>query len=247
VIPPQLYGFLQRAKEDHRLTEGTFDITVGALVRLYRSGKVDAESLARARAATGSTHIELSFNGTARLARPGMRLDPGGIGKGLAVQRIAEYLRKRGVKRAFIDFGGSSFYGLGAPPGRRGWPVLLRSAEPERFLGTLLLKDAGMSTSMALPPPDPPTSLARGHIVDPRTGRLIEEARFAACVSPSALDAEVATKPLIVEPGLRALIGRRYPGSMSLTHTAGAPPVMDEALRKIFVPAPDPGHGASMR
>lgn len=237
-VDARLLAFLARAREDSARTGGAFDVTVGALMRLYREGVARPERLERARAATGWRHIEIRPDGAVRLARPGMRLDPGGIGKGYAVDAIVERLRARGVRRAFVDFGESSFYGLGAPRGRRGWPVLVRAAEPGRYLGIVWLRDRSLATSHALPPPDPGRSASRGHIVDPRTGRLVVEARATAVLSPSATDADVLSTALVVEPALQADLSRRYPGAAAATHTAGHPPRVDAEFRRVFEPAP---------
>jgi thiamine biosynthesis lipoprotein len=235
-VDERLYVFLQRTLEDARRTGGTFDVTVGALTRAYREGRTDPASLQRARQAIGHHRVQLLAGGRVRL-EGSVRLDPGGIGKGYALDAVVALLRAHGVRRAFLDFGGSSFYGLGAPPGRRGWPVLLRAAEPGRVLGVVWLRDAGLSTSLSLPPPDPLKSASRGHIVDPRSGRLVEVARVAAAVSPSATDAEVVTKPLIIDPALRERLHRAYRGTAMLTQEAGKAPVMDGEMRAIFGPA----------
>ena len=55
-----------------------------------------------------------------RFDRPGVELDLGGIGKGYAVDRVVDLLRRRGIASALVNLGGSSVYGLGAPPGTRG-------------------------------------------------------------------------------------------------------------------------------
>lgn len=239
VVDPRLFAFLRRAVEDARRTEGLFDIAVGALVQGYRRGTiVDAKTLKDARSRSGSRLIELEAPNRARLAWPGVRLDPGGIGKGYAVDAIVAVLRARRVDRAFVDFGGSSVFGLGAPPERRGWPVLVPGVEPERPLGILWLKDEGFSSSESMPPPDAQKSKTQAHIVDPRTGQLVERARFALCVSASGTDAEVVTKLLVIGPELLPTLPLRYPGSAALVHEAGKDAQLNEALRGRFTPIP---------
>src|SRR5207302_4763887 len=131
-------------------------------------------------------------------------------------------------------FGGSTFYGIGAPEGRPGWPVLLRSADPQRPLGLVWLRDLALSTSMSLPEPDPTKSVARGHIVDPRSGKLVLEARFAAGVAPSATDTEIVTKPLIVDPALQPAVRQEFPQVRTIVHVAGREPAIDERLRPLL-------------
>lgn len=55
--------------------------------------------------------------------RATMELDPGGIGKGYAVDRVIALLREQRVTAALISAGSSSIYAIGAPPGSSGWRV----------------------------------------------------------------------------------------------------------------------------
>ena len=48
---------------------------------------------------------------TVRFLQPGVELDPGGIGKGYAIDRLVAILKRRGVTSAFLSAGGSSLYG----------------------------------------------------------------------------------------------------------------------------------------
>ena len=51
-------------------------------------------------------------------------MDPGGIGKGYAVDRMVDVLRQKGFTTALVAGSGSSIYGMGAPPSEpRGWRV----------------------------------------------------------------------------------------------------------------------------
>ena len=65
----------------------------------------------------------------------GALLDPGGIGKGWALDYAARALRKRGVTSALLSFG-STMVAIGAPPGKAGWDVEIRDPFDEtRTLG----------------------------------------------------------------------------------------------------------------
>ena len=55
-----------------------------------------------------------------------MELDPGGIGKGYAVDRMVDVLKRKGMAIALVAASGSSIYGLGAPPNEpRGWRITI--------------------------------------------------------------------------------------------------------------------------
>ena len=79
----------------------------------------------------------------------GAQVDTGGIGKGYAVDRIADLLAARGITRALINFGHSSIYAMGSPPAKSTWRLLLRfpAGEP---LGIMELRDQAISASEVL-------------------------------------------------------------------------------------------------
>lgn len=203
--PRALLRFLRLGQHYCAQTAGTFDLTIGGLLVALRAPAKDAARLAAARETVGCD--KLRIDNDRALLGTGARLDPGALGKGYAVDAMVAALRSRGVKRAFIDFGGSSFYGLGTPRGRTGWPVLLdREAVRRGDLprGRVSLRDAGLSSSATLAGGKP-------HIVDPRSGRLVTARRLAIVVSPSASDAEALSTALVVAPTLQPRLARAFP------------------------------------
>ena len=102
---PETFRFLEESLAWSARSDGAFDITVGKLMKawgFFRStGHVptDAE-LAPVRAETGWKRVVLNAGTrTVRFTAPGVELDPGGIGKGFAVDAAIEALRADGVQR----------------------------------------------------------------------------------------------------------------------------------------------------
>jgi thiamine biosynthesis lipoprotein len=127
-------------------TEGAFDPTVAPLVRawdLRGAGRVpDAESLARARGATGRRWFRLeAATGEARRLSAGAGIDEGAWGKGYALDRAIEALRRAGVRDATLDLGGQV-----SAIGRTAVAVADPRAR-DRTAGSLSLADASVSTS----------------------------------------------------------------------------------------------------
>lgn len=90
-----------------RLTKGAFDPTLGPCIRLWKKSRrhgvlPSGGELERARRASGWEKLYVG-KGAAVKTVPGMRVDLGGMGKGFAVDRMAEILRKRGIRSFFID------------------------------------------------------------------------------------------------------------------------------------------------
>ena len=184
-----------------RLTSGAFDVTVRPLVALWtQAGQTGvpprAEELARARALVGSDQIRLEGSAVA-LAREGVSVDLGGIAKGWALDRMLPLLRERGIDRALLDFGQSSLWALGAPPGASGWRLLARGPEGG-VLGVLTLSDQALSVSGSLGQWVEIGGRRYGHVLDPRSGLPLERRRQAMVVAPNAALAEALSKALLV-------------------------------------------------
>ncbi len=123
---PETFRFLQQSLAWSARSDGAFDITVGKLMKawgFFRStGHVPSDAeLAQVRAQTGWKRVELNAaTRTVRFTSPGVELDPGGIGKGFAVDAAVKALRADGVHAALLSAGSSTIYGMGAPPASPG-------------------------------------------------------------------------------------------------------------------------------
>ncbi len=138
-MSPELFELLAAAVEYSRESQGAFDISVGPLMKVWGfykgSGHLPhSAEVAAALTRVGYRHIHLdAAAGTVWFDRPGMELDPGGIGKGYAVDRMVEVLKRHGVESALVAGSDSSIYALGAPPSEpRGWAVEIKDPGTRR-------------------------------------------------------------------------------------------------------------------
>ena len=131
-VEPELFDFIAEALRYNRDSGGAFDVTVGPLMKAWGffrgDGRVPSEDELRvARGHVGGAHVKLNpIARTIAFDHTGVELDLGGIAKGYAVDRVAALLRRRQIAAALISAGGSSVYGLGAPPGRDAWDVAIQ-------------------------------------------------------------------------------------------------------------------------
>ena len=102
-VEPELFDFLAVCLRWSRDSDGAFDVTVGPLMKAWGffrdEGRLPDEreiqaALAR-RGLPARRPRPRARHG--RFDRPGVELDLGGIGKGYAVDRVVELLRRRGV------------------------------------------------------------------------------------------------------------------------------------------------------
>src|SRR5262245_21826248 len=97
-VSDELFLVLSRAQKVSHESDGAFDVTVGPIVRRWRTARKtrrmpDPAKLAAARELVGYRHVELDEKAkTVKLNKPGMQLDLGGIGKGYAADEMLKVL-----------------------------------------------------------------------------------------------------------------------------------------------------------
>jgi thiamine biosynthesis lipoprotein len=206
---PETFAFLERSLYWSRASNGAFDITVGPLLRawgfFFHNGRIPSdEELAALRNRIGWKKIILNPATRSVQFRGGepMDLDPGSIGKGFAVDRVVEQLRSDGVRSAFLSAGGSTVYGIGAPPGEAGWPVRVPDPEhPGAMASTVRLKDESLSTGACTEKFFIKDGHRYCHIFDPHTMRPVERMLQTSVIDPSATDSDaLSTVAFVLSP-----------------------------------------------
>jgi len=136
-------------------TNGKFDVTFGVLSGLWKFDAQnqddqipEATEVARRLPFIDYRQIEINeAAGTVFLRKKGMSAHLGGIGKGYAVDRVADILHRAGLQDFLIQFGGD-LYVSGAHDGRP-WTLGVRDPRgPEnRIFASVALSDSTFSTS----------------------------------------------------------------------------------------------------
>jgi len=206
-VSPELFHLLSDCIEYSRASEGTFDLTVGPLMRAWGffggSRHVpSADEIRDALELVGYQHIQLNARErTVHFDRLGVEIDPGGVGKGYAVDRMVEILRARGYRNALVAASGSSVYGLGNPPDEpRGWPINIADPWDQRNnAAQVFLKDMSLSTSGSYERSFRVGGHRYSHIMDPRRGFPAENAVQVTVLAPRTIDSEVWAKPYFIQ------------------------------------------------
>lgn len=188
-VGPDLLAALGHMRALFSATGGAFDPAVGRAVDRWR-GAVPGPALPKA----SNLQEALAISGDQVSLQRGSALDAGGIGKGIAVDAMISLLRRAGATAAFIDFGGSSLHALGgSPDDPEGWTVVASGLGPGEILGTIVLRDASLSTSRSSGPGD-----LAGPIVDPRDGAPIPAGRLATVLAADGTSADAWSTALVV-------------------------------------------------
>jgi FAD:protein FMN transferase len=205
-VSREFFGLLEDCERYSRGSEGTFDITVGPLMKVWGfykgSGRLPATAEIRvALGSVGFRNLELdSRRMTVRFKKPDVNLDPGGFGKGYAVDRMVGILLKNGIDSALVSTGGSSIFGIGTPPNDpRGWYIRIRDPKDQnRTAAEVYLKNNSISTSGNYEKFFWANGKLYSHIMDPRTGYPSEGTLSVSVISPRTLDSEIWAKPYYI-------------------------------------------------
>src|SRR5215813_3473353 len=188
-VERSLFSLLLLCRELCRETGGAFDITSGRLSRcwgfLRRQGRIPwPDEIEEARAVVGGDKLLFDCESRAiRFARPGVEINLGSIGKGYALDRVAETMRER-IRAALLSAGSSSVRAIGG--GNDGWTVGARHpVDKERRLAVARLRDAALSTSGAEEQFFEYGGKRYGHIIDPRTGWPADRVASATVIASS--------------------------------------------------------------
>jgi FAD:protein FMN transferase len=223
LVEPELFNFIQRCVDYSQESDGAFDITVGPLMKAWGFFRGEGRipwpfELWSVLKRVGYQHLILSpEERTIQFARSGMELDLGGIAKGYAVDRVVSLLKEYKIEKAFVSAGGSTLYGLGSPPDRDGWEVQIRDPlfpkDPKKSAETVWLKNRSLSVSGNYEKFFRVGGITYSHIMDPHTGRPVENMLSVAVLTDTGLDGDALDNVFYVQ-GVEKSKGilEKYPG-----------------------------------
>ena len=235
---------LQAARRISEWTGGRFDVTFGPLTDLWKfdaqdrdTGIPDAASIASRLPLIDYRRVEIDDKaGTVFLARTGMRVHLGGIGKGYAVERAATILTRAGLRDFMIQAGGD-LYVAGRNDGR---PWRLGINDPRgpsgRIFATVDLIAGTFSTSGDYSRFFIKDGVRYHHLLDPATGQPARGCRSVTIVADSAMQADgLSTGVFILGPAEGMALIERLPNVEGVIVTAANEVLVSSGLRDRLV------------
>lgn len=206
-VSPATFDLVRRACIWSERTDGAFDITAGPLVETWgftrrRGKKPSAEEIAGALERVGFRRLMLDAERRSiRFAAPGMMVNLGGIGKGDAIDRVANRIKANGVSDFLLHGGSSSVFAAGDQTfgSGLGWAVgISHPTKPNRRIAGIWLRDSALATSGSGKQFFHHRGRRYGHVIDPRTGYPAGDLLALTVLMPSAADADACSTGLFV-------------------------------------------------
>ena len=201
---PDMAQVLSRSLHFARHSEGAFDVSLGALTRLWNipdavapPGTAQIDS-ALALSGPGRVYLEDS---RVRFERPGVQLDLGAVAKGFAVDRAVDRLIEAGAAAGLIEAGGDILY-WGEKPDGRPWRFGVQHPRDREHI--VAAADVGLPAIATSG--DYERFFEHGgrrfhHLLDPATGYPARHAVSATVWTHNAMDADIlATAVFVLGP-----------------------------------------------
>lgn len=205
-VAPETLLLLDRAVAGARATDGRYDPTVGGALLAHGYDRTFTEVAEHARTVVPEPVIDASWPaieidhaaGTACLPE-GTIFDPGGIGKGLAADLVADELI--GQAAGLLVNVGGDLRMQGLAPDPAGWVVSVDDPfDPAGEIARLAIPGGGVATSSDRQRRWETASGPAHHIIDPRTGRpAVTGAAAVTVVAAEAWWAEVYATSLFLQ------------------------------------------------
>jgi thiamine biosynthesis lipoprotein len=222
-VSPDLFRVLEASRKLSEESAGSFDITLGPVIRLWRQARIGhhppaPQALREAAGLCGYRKLHLDpVARTVLLDDPGMQLDLGAIAKGYAADAALLALARCGIRSALVAASGDLAIG-DPPPGKRGWQIGISRGGSNGALDRVLeLHNAAVSTSGDSEQHLDIDGVRYSHIIDPATNMGLTKPITVTVVARMGIDADSLSTTVSVLGADRGLaLLRNHPDAAAL-------------------------------
>lgn len=242
-VNSDLLNIITRANKYSAISGGSFDITIGPLVKEWGvfSDNPHVPSADRInellKLVNYKSIIIDSKNLSMRLPLKGQMIDLGGIAKGYAADEAAQICRENGIKSAYINLGGNVIL-VGSKPDGSPWKIGIQNPRGNHgnYIGVLGLSNKTVVASGDYERFFMKDGVRYHHIIDPKTGWPSNSDLISSTiVTDSSIDADALSTATFVM-GLeksRELLSR-LDGVEAILITKNKKVYVTEKLKKYF-------------
>jgi len=216
-VSDDLWQVIALSQQYASVSDGAFDITVGAISKLWRRAIrrqifPDEKRLHLAKAKIGYEKISVDEKERkVRLMEKGMRLDLGGIAKGYTVDQMVAVLESFGIERILVD-GGGDIRVTQSPPNTLGWTIMKSTIDDKGKLENkvIYLQESAIATSGDRYKYLDWEGERYSHLIDPRKGIGVTHRRLVTVTAKdcATADALASVISLVEENEISAVLNQ---------------------------------------
>mgnify|MGYP003966797365 CR=1 FL=1 len=194
-FPAELVNVISEAQRIAKLTKGSLDITVGALVDLWGFGKItqteaipDSRDIEKLLQIVGFENIDIHpTRNQIKKRHPDISIDLSAIAKGYGVDKVSELLEKEGIHDFLVEIGGEISV-MGLKNNTAPWILAVEkpSTKMRSIHQKLTLTNQSMATSGNYRNYFEKAGKRYSHIINPKTGRPINHSTASVSVVHSS-------------------------------------------------------------
>jgi len=205
----ELLDVIEKSQYYSELSDGAFDITISPFVALWgffdEKGHIPPnKEIDRLLPAVSYKNIVISKSvdpkkpSTVFLKNTQTQIDLGAIGKGYAVDKALEIIKKFGIDNACVNLGGN-IYVLGASAGKNAWKIgVQHPRNKDEILGYLELKNEATATSGDYERFFEIKGNRYSHIINPKTGMPVNGIIAVTIVAPTGTEVDALSTSVFV-------------------------------------------------
>ncbi len=215
---PLLFNTIAEAVKMAELTEGIFDPTIlkalehtGYDRSFELIGKDSLWPVVLTRATINGSYRDIKLEPTTRTItlNSQVKIDLGGIAKGMTVDRAAQLIRQHGFDNFMVNAGGDMYISGSYTEDMNDWPVgVLNPITLNGNITTLRATNSGVATSATTKRSWGSGGRKVNHLIDPRTNLSVDNGLAAVSViAPTTRQADILAKTALI---LGPLEGRKF-------------------------------------
>ncbi len=188
-VSNELWEVINYSKEISKASKGVFDVSIGALSKLWRRAFrqqlfPDEAAIKDAKATVNYRAIKLyPETQEVKLTLEKTRLDFGGIAKGYAVDEAMKVLKNRGISHALVD-GGGDILVSNAPPNEEGWQIAIEKGENLTITNQAIASSGNSYQFLEY------KGVKYSHIINPKTGLGTTDEKQVSIISDNCMQAD---------------------------------------------------------
>ncbi len=202
-VDDEVYHVIEESIRYSELSNGAFDITIGAVDSLWDFEKENSipspDEISSNLHLVDYHNITLRDNRRIKLQKPGMMIDMGGVAKGYAVDKGIEVLKRFGIKNAIINAGGD-LRAIGKKATNKPWHIgIQHPRDKTKILTTLDVENTSIATSGDYQKYFVVDNVRYHHILDPKTGGPAKGCQSVTIMANDAITADIVATVVFVK------------------------------------------------